>query len=619
MAVSNIPAVDNINEAIFFNNQVALRNRAVLNEHILDQGKANSSNPENDGKFSIFQAFKKFVSGIFSPITALFKNPLQAGLLLIGGIALITLVPSALPLLIAFGVGFGAYQVVNGFIKMGSCLTQGKLDDAERAFHDVGAGTSSILLSYLGARGGAATALRAKATASAIRGGRSLAASIDEGMKASELSRTMTRSRALLECFSMPFTRSGLRALFYDLSPRSIFMNGKLALVRMRNFVNVFKEIRQRWKMTDDEILKICKDPFDELATEILYENIRFPQLELSSRIGIFRLAGYEAQTHKIIVNPIAVRLLGRGAIEKAIAHELQHAQRAVLIRIYLSDAEVKQMVANVINSESPERTILMNVFGSKQTRIDHISQNVIPRHIRNTWFSNDITIHAPLSGATIRARSECWIADMVETIEANININPMVWIARVMDQISKARASILARDPNLANAVNNGSKLAALRLRIRLMIEGIKIGFRNDGMRYYRDYLISPEEILARGTAARRQTQTFDNTLSTLTQRDLSSAENLEQLYLFMRQKQLLDAEMRLNSLCNEYRFYEMKLRSNPNDPELLASYNQVLNKLNMQIRVVGRHERRLILPNVASPLRFNPAFLGNSNLGDY
>ena len=108
----------------------------------------------NDGKFSFSQAAKNFGKGLISPVTSMFaskKSFAMGALMIVGSAALVIATGgAATPLLIAAGVGMGAFQGGKAAYKIATAKNG---DDIEKACFDIGGATSTIGLSMLGAKG----------------------------------------------------------------------------------------------------------------------------------------------------------------------------------------------------------------------------------------------------------------------------------------------------------------------------------------------------------------------------------------------------------------------------------------------------------------------------------
>ncbi|EKE02786.1 MAG: hypothetical protein ACD_20C00331G0002 [uncultured bacterium] len=111
------------------------------------------TNKSNDGKFSTTEALRNFVKGVVSPVTYMFQNPKNflfgAGAIAASSAIMIATGGAATPIFLTLGLGAGALQLGNGINKL---LKAKNGDEAEKAFYDVGLGSSSLGLSVAGSK-----------------------------------------------------------------------------------------------------------------------------------------------------------------------------------------------------------------------------------------------------------------------------------------------------------------------------------------------------------------------------------------------------------------------------------------------------------------------------------
>lgn len=107
----------------------------------------------DDGKISLGSKLKNFCKGLISPITNMFKSPknflMSVGMIAAGAALIAVTGGAATPILIAAGVTMGAVQLGTGAYKAATAKTD---TEAEAAWQGMGAGTTSIGLSVLGAK-----------------------------------------------------------------------------------------------------------------------------------------------------------------------------------------------------------------------------------------------------------------------------------------------------------------------------------------------------------------------------------------------------------------------------------------------------------------------------------
>lgn len=107
----------------------------------------------DDGKISFGDKLKNVGKGLISPITNMFSSPknflIGAGMMVAGAALMIGTAGAAAPILIAAGVTAGAVQLGTGAYKAATAKTDA---EAEAAWQGIGAGTTSVGLSVLGAK-----------------------------------------------------------------------------------------------------------------------------------------------------------------------------------------------------------------------------------------------------------------------------------------------------------------------------------------------------------------------------------------------------------------------------------------------------------------------------------
>ena len=119
----------------------------------VNQPKKDFDYSVDDGNISAIDKLKNLGKGIISPITSMFEskeNFLVGAGIIAGSAALIVLTGgTAAPALITLGAGIGAVQLGVGIYKSNTATTDA---EAEQAWQGIGAGTSAIALSALGAK-----------------------------------------------------------------------------------------------------------------------------------------------------------------------------------------------------------------------------------------------------------------------------------------------------------------------------------------------------------------------------------------------------------------------------------------------------------------------------------
>lgn len=171
------------------------------------QASSKQNDPAHDGKFSVIQCGKNFLSGLISPIKAMIEHPLYTLGMTLGTIGLGFLVGATI--MQGIGVGFflfgGAYatwQLGKGVANFAICAANGDKDGMENSFSDFGAGVGGVAMTLFGVRGTAAVVAEAKAAGSALRTGKWIYDAANDGMNAANEVKHMSLLGAFRECFS---------------------------------------------------------------------------------------------------------------------------------------------------------------------------------------------------------------------------------------------------------------------------------------------------------------------------------------------------------------------------------------------------------------------------------
>lgn len=145
--------------------------------------KTNTDIEIDDGKISGKEKVKSFAKGIISPITSMFssKKNFAVGAAMIAGAAALCLATggAAAPVLLAVGAGMSGVQLTKGTYKASTAKTD---EEAKLAWEDIGAGTSGVTLSVVGAKA-------------------SIGSAAKSGVQISGNAEKMSALRATAECF----------------------------------------------------------------------------------------------------------------------------------------------------------------------------------------------------------------------------------------------------------------------------------------------------------------------------------------------------------------------------------------------------------------------------------
>jgi len=125
----------------------------IENDSFKKSIRSDVTNESNNGHISVLDKAKCFGKGLISPVTSMLgsvKGFVTGAAIAAGGAALcIATGGAAVPLLVAAGIGMGGYQLTKGAYKAATAKTT---EEAREAWEEIGAGTSAIGLSALGAK-----------------------------------------------------------------------------------------------------------------------------------------------------------------------------------------------------------------------------------------------------------------------------------------------------------------------------------------------------------------------------------------------------------------------------------------------------------------------------------
>lgn len=301
----------------------------------------------NQNRFRILHAFRHFMSGVISPVTAIFKHP-AATLGLVGAtVALGTLMSSTVPLMFIAGGMFSAWQMARGLTHIAGRYRKNDMQGAEQAFADIGAAFTGGLLTLLGVRSAAAVAAETKAASLiAMKPGTTVVEMANAGLQAAKNTRNMTFWQALNENMSIVTSSEGRQALFHQIKPGSLRLQFSSAKARIVDTWEALKSWNRFRRMTDaqlaDELHAVGQSIFQDarLPGELLP---KFKPDVQGTYITRCMLMAYIPKEHAVLFNPALIRR-NPSLIADCISHELLHARRA-LLRCTLTESEIQQVV----------------------------------------------------------------------------------------------------------------------------------------------------------------------------------------------------------------------------------------------------------------------------------
>ncbi|WMU93352.1 hypothetical protein EMOOHJMP_00159 [Microcystis phage MaAM05] len=198
-------------------------------------GPERPTNPQDGNaspSFSIFRALKETVKGVCAPIVTMVKHPVKTAVALAGTVALTSVAPITIPIMVVTGLATGGWQVLKGVKSAVSEAKQGNYTASEKAFGHIGEGGFGLISSLLGVRQAGSVAAESKAarlsfssTASATEKLRA----VDQGLEAAVKVRNGTWQNALNQTLSV-FSPEGLKTTGVQLNPKRLtqLLTGKL-------------------------------------------------------------------------------------------------------------------------------------------------------------------------------------------------------------------------------------------------------------------------------------------------------------------------------------------------------------------------------------------------------
>lgn len=181
--------------------------------------------------FSVFRAFKETVKGAFTPLVTMVKHPFKTAVALAGTVALTSVAPITIPIMVATGLATGGWQVLKGLKTAISEARQGNYTASEKAFGHIGEGGFGLVSSLLGVRQAGSVAAEAKAarlSLSATASPTEKLRAVDQGLKAAVKVQNGSWQNALQETLSV-FSPEGLKTTVTQLHPKRLasMLHGK--------------------------------------------------------------------------------------------------------------------------------------------------------------------------------------------------------------------------------------------------------------------------------------------------------------------------------------------------------------------------------------------------------
>lgn len=192
--------------------------------------------------FSIWNAAKETVKGVFRPVTTMLKHPFKSAFAIGATVTIASIAPVTVPLMVLAGIGIGGMQVAHGIRTAIGNAQQGNYRAAEKAFGQIGEGSFSVISSLFGVRQAGAIAAEAKASNTALSATATAAEKLnamENGLNAAQRVQSGSWSAAFQETLSVVTSSSGRKATATQLHPARV---ATLAKGKFQAFLAMFKD-----------------------------------------------------------------------------------------------------------------------------------------------------------------------------------------------------------------------------------------------------------------------------------------------------------------------------------------------------------------------------------------
>lgn len=548
-------------------------------------GKADSfvkQDGSNDNRFTVKEALKNFGKGIISPIKSLINHPF-ASLGMIAGVATLCFaVPALAPIMT---LGFGAlslYEVGKGTYNAVKEYKNGNYDNSERAFEKIGTGVVGTVLTVLGLKSSAKSAVN---IVDSHKAGRPLSA-LEQLKNAERVDKNGLLS-ALKDNLKI-FSKDGFGAIAESLKPRNIIarFTGLINKVKTNTTLSP-EELDRRANLTSEdigcEVNSILDKTFDEMG---IPKEVRPNVNIIEDAKNINRHGMYEPRNHTITVNASAYRKGSIVSLEETVAHEALHSKMSIY-RSSLSQEEtsqaVKELLRDRILNGEPEKIIkegslLGNVMMDAPKMTPKMRQDFLK------YADEFIFAEGDLSQSTNKFAQ--LLDNNPEFITANGGTYNEAWKILedyVLSHESRYKAFSRVRTNNFEPIKLNPEQREIAIESLKEYIATAEGNSRTSNLfanvfgvskDAFNQYQFSPEEILARDTAAN-----FEKAKITALLEDasLSSAKRLE----YTQRLQDLDFVLEYNKVGKAYYELYTKVLNNPQDAQLVNELKVLQNTL--------------------------------------
>ncbi len=524
----------------------------------------------NDNKFTVKEALKNFGKGILSPIKAIVQHPFIS-LGMIAGMSLATFAVPALGPLMMFGFGaLSLYEVGKGTYNAVKEYKHGNYDNSEKSFEKIGTGVVGTVLTAMGLKSSA------KATVNMVeahKAGRPLSAY--EQLKLKERIDNNGLVSALKDNLKL-FSKDGFGAIVDSFKPKNIISRFKNTFgVKNKSVVNP-EELQRRANLSiteiEQEASKVLDSAFDELG---IPKDVR-PKLEIiEDAQNLARCGHYMPSNHTITFNAASYKKGIIVSLEDTIPHEALHAKMSIL-RASLSKDEaqvaIKELLRDRIINGEPEKIIkegsfLGNIMMDAPKMTPNMRQDFL-RYADEFIFANGDTSEASTKLMQLLDRNPEFIAANGGTKDAALEVLNNYVISHknrfsAFPKIGKGNVKPITLNPEQHKIAIESLKEYVATCEGNSRTNGIVSNVLGVSAAEFNQYQFSPEEILARNTAAEFEKSKLTALLEDST---LSASKRTE----YLQRIQDLDFAIEYNQVGKEYYELYTKVLNNPQDTKL-------------------------------------------------
>ncbi|MCM1338297.1 MAG: hypothetical protein NC191_01340 [Muribaculaceae bacterium] len=511
-------------------------------------------------------------------------------------------------------LGFGAlslYEVGKGMYNAIKEYKHGNYDNSERAFEKIGTGVVGTVLTALGLKSSA------KATVNMVethKAGRPLSAF--EQLKIKERIDNNGFLSALKDNLRL-FSKDGFGAIVDSFNPQNIIARFKntYSVIKNKSTVNP-EELQRRANLSiteiEQEASQVLDSAFDKFG---IPKDVR-PKLEIIDDAEHINHCGhYVAKNHTITLNAAPYKKGLIVSLEDTIPHEALHAKMSIY-RASLSDKEVqtaiKELLRDRIINGEPEQiikegSIIGNLMMEAPKMSPQMRQDFL-RYADEFIFANGDSSEASTKLVQLLDRNPEFIAANGGTKDAALG---------VLNNYVTSHKNRLTAFPKIGRCNVTPIKLTPEQHKIAIdslkeyvaTIEGNSRtnGFLSDVLGVseasFNQYQFSPEEILARNTAAEFEKSKL---MTLLEDSSLPAAKRSE----YLQRIQDLDFVFEYNQVGKEYYELYTKLLNNPQDAKLVKELKVLENRFR-EFELIKNSGNLVLKTSTTFPINAGPYFL--------